>query len=156
MKAWRKGTPFAKGVPSSSFSPPRKRIHLSLPKPCKKRTTTQKSQFPDSFLYFLILWYNIFNSKDAFFSKILLFPPITKRGCRRRTCDMVSSDSEHSINPIAKLPGDAKPEAPLCKGRWHRVSVTEGACVILDFVELYRYALSLTRLRRELPPGGSL
>ena len=35
-------------------------------------------------------------------------------------------------------------------------SVTEGACVVLDLVELYHYALSLTRLRRELPPGGSL
>ena len=35
-------------------------------------------------------------------------------------------------------------------------SVTEGACVTLDLYELHCNALSLTRLRRELPPGGSL
>jgi len=35
-------------------------------------------------------------------------------------------------------------------------SVTEGACVILGLYELHCDALSLTRLRRELPPGGSL
>ena len=35
-------------------------------------------------------------------------------------------------------------------------SVTEGARVTLVFNKFYRNALSLTRLRRELPPGGSL
>ena len=35
-------------------------------------------------------------------------------------------------------------------------SVTEGARATLDLYWLYRNALSLTRLRRELPPGGSL
>ena len=35
-------------------------------------------------------------------------------------------------------------------------SVTEGARVTLVFNKFYHNALSLTRLRRELPPGGSL
>ena len=35
-------------------------------------------------------------------------------------------------------------------------SVTEGACVTLALNRFYCNALSLTRLRRELPPGGSL
>ena len=35
-------------------------------------------------------------------------------------------------------------------------SVTEGVRVTLDLHYFYRNALSLTRLRRELPPGGSL
>ena len=35
-------------------------------------------------------------------------------------------------------------------------SVTEGARVTLDLHYLYRNALSLSRLRRQLPPRGSL
>ena len=35
-------------------------------------------------------------------------------------------------------------------------SVTEGACETLAFNKFYHNALSLTRLRRELPPRGSL
>jgi len=35
-------------------------------------------------------------------------------------------------------------------------SVTEGACVTFGLRNHYYNALSLTRLRRELPPGGSL
>ena len=35
-------------------------------------------------------------------------------------------------------------------------SVTEGACAIYEFDKNYFAARSLTRLRRELPPGGSL
>ena len=35
-------------------------------------------------------------------------------------------------------------------------SVTEGARVTLVFQKFYHNAFSLTRLRRELPPGGSL
>ena len=35
-------------------------------------------------------------------------------------------------------------------------SVTEGACVTLGLYQSHCCALSLTRLRRELPPGGSL
>ena len=35
-------------------------------------------------------------------------------------------------------------------------SVTEGACATYEFDKDYCAALSLTRLRRELPPGGSL
>ena len=42
------------------------------------------------------------------------------------------------------------------RGRWHGVAVTEGDCVTLDLDLTYCNALSLTRLRRELPPGGSL
>ena len=37
-----------------------------------------------------------------------------------------------------------------------RGSLTEGARATLNLYEFYRNALSLTRLRRELPPGGSL
>ena len=35
-------------------------------------------------------------------------------------------------------------------------SVTEGARVTLSLSEFYCNALSLSRLRRQLPPGGSL
>ena len=40
-------------------------------------------------------------------------------------------------------------------GRGTAIAV-EGACVTLELDELHCNALSLTRLRRELPPGGSL
>ena len=35
-------------------------------------------------------------------------------------------------------------------------SVTEGACATLDLHLFFHNALSLSRLRRQLPPGGSL
>ena len=40
--------------------------------------------------------------------------------------------------------------------RWHGVAVTEGACVTFGLCQPYCNALSLSRLRRQLPPGGSL
>ena len=41
-------------------------------------------------------------------------------------------------------------------GREGDHEVVEGACVTLGLYQLSCYALSLSRLRRQLPPGGSL
>ena len=59
---------------------------------------------------------------------------------------MIKVTQRHLWQFCHKCPdGDSKSLPP--RGRWHGGAVTEGACVILDSVELYRYALSLTRYR---------
>ena len=56
--------------------------------------------------------------------------------------------------PICGIMGLTKSLPP--RGRWHGVAVTERVCVTLGLDKYYCIALSLSRLRRQLPPGGSL
>ena len=59
-----------------------------------------------------------------------------------------------SLPPMSES-GEAASRSPLATCSGTR-SVTEGAGVTLGLCQLHCDALSLTRLRRELPPGGSL
>ena len=76
-----------------------------------------------------------------------------KRATIGRPYKQISAEILFSL-PICFIMGLTKSLPP--RGRWHGIAVTEGACVTLDLWQLHCNVQSLTRLRRELPPWGSL
>ena len=64
----------------------------------------------------------------------------------------ISAENLFSL-PICVIMGLTKSLPPRGRGT---ALVVEGACVTLGLYQLSCYALSLSRLRRQLPPGGSL
>ena len=104
------------------------------------------------------LFWGFVNSFFRFFLCCVKIYPITFREVKKPSSGRKVARCGVPRSELASFGGSrcGVPRSELASFGGSRVSVTEGARATLALHLLYHNALSLSRLRRQLPPGGSL